>query len=401
MFEFCTHARTLVGAGASDALGETLAARWGASRVLLVTDGALVSLGLAGRLRDALTSAGHTVAMFDEVVADPPESVVERAITAARDARAQMIVGFGGGSSMDVAKLAAAFAGTTQDLRQAYGIGLVAGPRLPLVQVPTTAGTGSEATPIAVVTTGEGAKAGVISPVLYADLAVLDASLTLGLPPAITAATGIDAMVHATEAYTSRVLKNPISDALAREALRLLFRALPVACRDGGDLAARQDMLLGAMLAGQAFANAPVGAVHALAYPLGSAFHVPHGLSNSLVLGPVLRFNSLRCETQYAELADVILPGHAGGVAEKAAAFVQAMAEVAGALELPTRLVQVGVTAADIPALAGLALQQQRLLANNPRDVTLADATRRGVPGRTGRRRLGQPAPGNRQLPRA
>ncbi|CRE32286.1 alcohol dehydrogenase [Bordetella pertussis] len=211
---------------------------------------------------------------------------------------------------------------------------------------------------------------------LYADLAVLDASLTLGLPPAITAATGIDAMVHATEAYTSRVLKNPISDALAREALRLLFRALPVACRDGGDLAARQDMLLGAMLAGQAFANAPVGAVHALAYPLGSAFHVPHGLSNSLVLGPVLRFNSLRCETQYAELADVILPGHAGGVAEKAAAFVQAMAEVAGALELPTRLVQVGVTAADIPALAGLALQQQRLLANNPRDVTLADATR-------------------------
>jgi len=244
MFEFCTHARTLVGAGASDALGETLAARWGASRVLLVTDGALVSLGLAGRLRDALASAGHTVAMFDEVVADPPESVVERAIIAARDARAQVIVGFGGGSSMDVAKLAAAFAGTTQDLRQAYGIGLVAGPRLPLVQVPTTAGTGSEATPIAVVTTGDGAKAGVISPVLYADLAVLDATLTLGLPPAITAATGIDAMVHATEAYTSRVLKNPISDALAREALRLLFRALPLACRDGGDLAARQDMLL-------------------------------------------------------------------------------------------------------------------------------------------------------------
>jgi len=116
--------------------------------------------------------------------------------------------------------------------------------------------------------------------------------------------------------------------------------------------------------------------VHALAYPLGSAFHVPHGLSNSLVLGPVLRFNSLRCETQYAELADVILPGYAGGVAEKAAAFVQAMAEVAGALELPTRLAQVGVTAADIPALAGLALQQQRLLGNNPRDVTLADATR-------------------------
>ncbi|ETH46649.1 alcohol dehydrogenase, iron-dependent, partial [Bordetella pertussis H921] len=337
MFEFCTHARTLVGAGASDALGETLAARWGASRVLLVTDGALVSLGLAGRLRDALTSAGHTVAMFDEVVADPPESVVERAITAARDARAQMIVGFGGGSSMDVAKLAAAFAGTTQDLRQAYGIGLVAGPRLPLVQVPTTAGTGSEATPIAVVTTGEGAKAGVISPVLYADLAVLDASLTLGLPPAITAATGIDAMVHATEAYTSRVLKNPISDALAREALRLLFRALPVACRDGGDLAARQDMLLGAMLAGQAFANAPVGAVHALAYPLGSAFHVPHGLSNSLVLGPVLRFNSLRCETQYAELADVILPGHAGGVAEKAAAFVPSSMSCRAARSPPSR----------------------------------------------------------------
>lgn len=375
MFEFCTHARTLVGAGASDALGETLAARWGASRVLLVTDGALVSLGLAGRLRDALTSAGHTVAMFDEVVADPPESVVERAITAARDARAQMIVGFGGGSSMDVAKLAAAFAGTTQDLRQAYGIGLVAGPRLPLVQVPTTAGTGSEATPIAVVTTGEGAKAGVISPVLYADLAVLDASLTLGLPPAITAATGIDAMVHATEAYTSRVLKNPISDALAREALRLLFRALPVACRDGGDLAARQDMLLGAMLAGQAFANAPVGAVHALAYPLGSAFHVPHGLSTpGAGAGAAVQFAALRDPVRGAGGRD---PAGAcrrrGGKGRR----VRAGDGRGGrALELPTRLVQVGVTAADIPALAGLALQQQRLLANNPRDVTLADATR-------------------------
>ena len=189
-----------------------------------------------------------------------------------------------------------------------YGIGKVQGARLPLVQVPTTAGTGSEVTNISIVTTGATSKMGVVAPQLYADLAILDASLTLGLPPAVTAATGIDAMVHAIEAYTTAHLKNPLSDMLARQALSLLSSNLVRVCRNGQDLAARQAMLLGAMLAGQAFSNAPVAAVHALAYPIGGMFHVPHGLSNALVLPHVLRFNLGHATPLYAELAAIVAP---------------------------------------------------------------------------------------------
>ena len=192
-----------------------------------------------------------------------------------------------------------------QALADIYGIGNVTGKRLPLVQVPTTAGTGSEVTNIAIVTTGATTKMGVVAPQLYADLAILDAALTLGLPPIVTAATGIDAMVHAIEAYTSKHKKNPLSDALAREALSLLSSNLIRACEQGDNLEVRQAMLLGACLAGQAFSTAPAAAVHALAYPIGGIFHVPHGLSNSLVLPHVLRFNLPNAAKLYAELAAI------------------------------------------------------------------------------------------------
>ena len=214
----------------------------------------------------------------------------------ARDFGARLVIGFGG-SSMDVAKLVAVLCHGAQPLETMYGINQIQGGRLPLVQVPTTAGTGSEVTPISIVTTGETTKSGVVAPQLYADAAYLDAELTVGLPPAATAATGVDAMVHAIEAYTSKRLKNPLSDHLAVLALKLLGANLLTACRDGHDIQARSNMLLGAMLAGQAFANAPVGGVHALAYPVGGIFHVPHGLSNALVLPAVLRFNAQAAAT--------------------------------------------------------------------------------------------------------
>ena len=164
------------------------------------------------------------VQVFDQVLADPPEAVVLAAVAQARELQAELVVGFGGGSSMDVAKLVALLAHPDcgQALNEIYGVGNARGRRLPLIQVPTTAGTGSEVTPIAIVTTGETTKMGVVSPLLLPDMALLDADLTLGLPPAVTAATGIDAMVHAIEAYTSALKKNPLSDLLAREALRLL-----------------------------------------------------------------------------------------------------------------------------------------------------------------------------------
>jgi len=242
------------------------------------------------------------------------------------------------------------------------------------VQMPTTAGTGSEVTPIAIVTTGESAKTGIIARQLMADMAVLDATLTTGLPKAVTAATGIDAMVHAIEAYTSARLKNPLSDLLAREALRLLSTHLLPACADGQDLAAREAMLLGAMLAGQGFANAPVGAVHALAYPLGARFHIPHGLSNALVLAPVLRFNAVSAPGAYAELAEVLVPGVQGDTPARAGAFIEAIEARIAATGLALRLRDHGVTADALPQLAQDAMLQTRLLVNNPRPLTEADA---------------------------
>jgi alcohol dehydrogenase class IV len=224
------------------------------------------------------------------------------------------------------------------------------------------------------VTTGDNEKKGVVSPVLLPDWAVLDADLTLGLPAAVTAATGIDAMVHAIEAYTSKRLKNPVSDCLASEALRLLGGNIREACSNGNNRNARQAMLLGSMLAGMAFANAPVAAVHALAYPVGARFHVPHGLSNSLVLPGVLRFNSVAAEPLYAELAEILLPGPAAAARERSERLIAYLSELPVALGLPTRLRDVGISHNHLPQLAEDAMKQQRLLINNPRDLTLDDA---------------------------
>ncbi|MCY1534415.1 Long-chain-alcohol dehydrogenase 1 [compost metagenome] len=215
-----------------------------------------------------------------------------------------------------------------------------------------------------------------VSPLLLPDLAVLDADLTLGLPAAVTAATGIDAMVHAIEAYTSRLKKNPLSDLLAREALRLLAGNLDTVVRDGHNREARQAMLLGACLAGQAFANAPVAAVHALAYPLGGHFHIPHGLSNALVLPQVLAFNAEVAAPLYAELAPLVLgrklkPGSEAHLTEQ---LIVELADFSRRSGLPTRLREAGVPEAMLGQLARDAMLQQRLLVNNPREVSEAQA---------------------------
>ncbi len=280
----------------------------------------------------------------------------------------------GGGSSMDVAKLVALLASGKEKLDDIYGVGFAKGPRLPLILVPTTAGTGSEVTQISIVTTRSGEKKGVVAPVLLPDYAVLDADLTLKCPPHVTAATGVDAMVHAIEAYTSRHAKNPISDAHARDALRLLGGNIRTACANGSDRSARQNMLLGAMLAGMAFANAPVAAVHALAYPVGARFHVAHGLSNALVLPHVLRFNTPAAASLYAELSAILAPAAVGSDEARAVALVEALSGLTAELGLETRLAQVGIAQRDLEALAEDAMKQTRLLVNNPREVTYDDA---------------------------
>lgn len=358
--------------GMARRLGDVLTTFGPARRVVIVTDKALRAANLLAPALESLSASGFEVAIYDGVRADPPESNVLEAAELAKSCGAQLVIGFGGGSSLDVAKLAAVLAVSSQPLEALYGIGKIEGHRLPLVQIPTTAGTGSEVTNISILSTGQ-SKMGIVARQLFADLVLLDAELTVGLPRLHTAATGIDAMVHAIEAFTSRHLKNPVSDCLAIAALKLLTANLVAACETPADRTAREGMLLGAMLAGQAFANAPVAAVHALAYPLGGRHHIPHGLSNAVMLGPVLRFNLAAAAQDYAELGVAI--GVTGrdqmDIARGFIAHLDALSRRSGA---PLRLRDMNIPRSDLPLMAKDAMDQQRLLRNNPIDLTEADA---------------------------
>jgi len=374
-FVFTTTRQVISEPGSVSQLGE-LCLQLGIQTPVIITDPGIVKVGLLEKAEHALKSSNLPVLAYADVQADPPESVVLAAVQYAIDQGADGIIGYGGGSAMDTAKLVALLACSGEQLNDIYGVDQVKGQRLPLIQVPTTAGTGSEVTPIAIVTTGASTKMGVVSGRLQPDVALLDAELTLGLPAGVTASTGVDAMVHAIEAYTSRHKKNPYSDMLAHQALRLLSTNIRQAVAEPGDLSARQNMLLGAMMAGQAFANAPVAAVHALAYPLGGQFHISHGLSNSLVLPEVMRFNISQATELYAELAPSIMGDNVplGSDTELASALIEHIAAMIAELGLPTRLRDVDIPESALNGLAEDAMGQQRLLINNPRDVEFEDA---------------------------
>jgi alcohol dehydrogenase class IV len=376
-FVFDTVPTLRCGWGESRTLGATLAGRFAQRSALVVTFASFVRSGKLEPILANLRENGFAVTVFDRIVADPPEALVLEVADTARAAGVDIVLGIGGGSSLDTAKLIAVLLKSDQPISGMYGIGNIKGERAaPLVLVPTTAGTGSEVTPISVVTTGATTKMGVIAPQLMPDLAILDAELTVGLPPAHTAASGIDAMVHAIEAYTTRHKKNPLSDFLAARALSLLAANLVAACRDGTDRDAREAMLLGSTLAGQAFANAPCAAVHALAYPLGGHFHISHGLANALMLVPVLRFNARAVAPLYAELGDALGVAGEGTAEERAARFVTAIEALLEASGAPRRLRDAGVPEDAVPLLAAEAMKQTRLLGNNPAVITEADALR-------------------------
>jgi alcohol dehydrogenase class IV len=369
-FTFQTAPNIIFEPGATRKVAE-LVGQYGAKRVLLVTDRGVRAAGLTKGAEESLSAAGIHLTIFEDVVADPPSHVIESAADLCRHEKIDAVLSIGGGSALDTAKLVAYLAKTPDRLDDIYGVGLAKGQRLALLLAPTTAGTGSEVTPISIVTTPTSEKKGVVSPCLLPDWAILDPELTLGLPPAVTAATGIDAMVHAIEAYTSRHKKNLLSDQLARQALSLLSSSIRTAYADGKNLEARSNMLFGSMLAGMAFANAPVAAVHALAYPIGAIFHVPHGLSNALVLNQVLRFNLPLATDLYAELAPIIVPASIGASVEaRANMFVQEMAAICRDCQVPASLAAVGIREEHLPSLAEGAMKQTRLLVNNPREVS-------------------------------
>ena len=374
-FTFNTVSDIEFGAGFSSNLGKIIS-KMGLRKAFIVTDPGILAHGLMDKALSDLNQLKISYEIFSKVTADPPEEIVLDACNRLTLSKCDLVVGFGGGSSMDVAKIIAILAKEKQTLAEMYGVDNIVGTRLPLIQIPTTAGTGSEATMVSIITTGRTTKAGAVSRVLLADKIILDPLLTLGLPSSITAATGVDAMVHAIEAFTSKRLKNPISDMLAVEALKLMSKNIEMAVTDGQNINARSAMLIGAMKAGQAFANAPVAAVHALAYPLGGNYHIPHGLTNSLVLPHVLRFNMDEASKLYSELAHVVLFDREVPQDQKQASemLVSYFENLPKRLGLQTTLREMNIPFEDLPRLAEEAMLQQRLLINNPRELNLENA---------------------------
>ena len=349
------------------------------SNILFITDKDLMSLKLTEPTLNQLKKFSSKVEIFEDVEADPSLKTLLKSIEIGKKMNSTGVIGFGGGSSMDVAKLTSLILGSNENIEEAWGVSNAKGPRLPLVLVPTTAGTGSEVTPISIITVGEEEKKGVSSPIILPDVAILDPDLTLGLPAHTTAATGIDAMVHAIEGYASaNKNNNPISKMLSVEALKLLGGSIEKAVFDGSNLEARGNMLIGAMLAGKSFANSPVAAVHALAYPIGGTFHVSHGLSNSLVLPYVLRFNSAdnKATKDYAELAPFVFPDINTNQGSQAVCseFIDRMESLSKKLGLPQKLREVNIPKEACEKMAKDAMKQTRLLVNNPREVTEKDA---------------------------
>ena len=376
-FNFNTTPGIIFGKGASVNSCDRIIDKLG-DNIFVITDADLTKIELNKPIINQISKSSN-LEVFDDVESDPSKKTLIKALKSAKNFKPTGILGFGGGSSMDIAKLVSLLMGTKQDIDNIWGVGNAKGPRLPLVLVPTTAGTGSEVTPISIITVEDNEKKGVSTPIILPDLAVLDPELTLNLPSDITAATGVDAMVHAIEAYTSiNQNNNPISKLLAIEALKLLGSSIETAVFDGQNIEARKNMLLGSMMAGQAFANSPVSAVHALAYPIGGIFHIPHGLSNSLILPHVLKFNSINpkaCE-QYAFLApfifkDINLKTNNQIICND---FIERLENLSSLLQIPSKLRDIDIPKEACAKMAKESMKQTRLLVNNPREVTEEDA---------------------------
>jgi alcohol dehydrogenase len=360
---------TTLGSGAIRQIPDALKGL-GARTVLVVTDPGLVKAGIYGKIRGLLEGAGIQVKLCDRVQPDPSIKLVQSVAAEARGEKLQAVIGLGGGSSIDTAKIAAALATNDRSVNDYLGGAALENDSLPIIAVPTTAGTGSEATHIAILSDEDAQlKKGLTSIKILPRFAFLDPELTLGLPPAVTAATGMDALCHAIESYTS-VNANDFSEALSLRAVQLLNDNILEVFNNGGNLAAREKMLLGSFIAGAAFANAGVTAVHAFAYPIGGMFHVPHGLANSLMLSAVVRFNIGSAGERFARIGDIMTRGRS----QAPESVVQRVDELVKLMALPRTLAAVGIPESALDPMAAAVMQITRLLKNNPRVLTLADA---------------------------
>lgn len=346
----------------------------GVHRVLLVTSTPV--LPQLGSVLEALNHAHCAVVKSRLVDQEPTCALFEDVLKTAKEEKIEAVLGIGGGSALDVAKLAAALARGRQSVSEVFGIDLLQGRELFLVCLPTTSGTGSEVSPNAILLDEEDQlKKGVVSPHLVPDAAFIDPSLTLSVPPAVTAATGLDALTHCIEAYANR-FAHPIVDTYALQGIRLISAHLLGAVRNGADEEARANLALGSLYGGLCLGPVNTAAVHALAYPLGGRFHVAHGVSNAVLLPHVLRFNLPQAPERYAEVAHALgvkREGPALGMAERG---IDRLVQLSRACGIPQRLSELGVPRDAIPSMAKAALQVTRLLKNNPRPVTENDAVR-------------------------
>ena len=353
-----------------------LAKQYDATSAIIITDAGISDLGYVDIAQESLEQAGISVVIFDRVVADPPIEVVEEAIELARANQCNLVIGLGGGSPIDTAKIVALYSNDFQSVNELLEADISGFKKMPLFAIPTTAGTGAEATFVSVITAKDGSKKAIYTPKILPDVAILDATLTLKLPRHITAATALDAMVHCIEAYTSRTKKNPISDALAVKGLQMLWSNFYTVLHHGDDIDARADMLLGSTLAGIAFVNASVAAVHGLSYPLSINFHVPHGHANALVMCSVFTFNLPVAAPLYAELARAVMPIDTSGMTDLKAAhqFINQLKDFLKTSGLKYRLNELDITAEDIPALADMVINTYaRLIETNPMDMSLEE----------------------------
>jgi alcohol dehydrogenase class IV len=363
--------RIVFGNGCAPQCAEYLAQRR-VRRVLLVSSTPV--LPTLDAVRDALETANLTVVLGAPVDREPFLSMFEQMLAAARQENVEAVLGIGGGSAMDVAKLLAALTLGTQTVADVVGINLLASRALPLVCLPTTSGTGAEVSPNAILL-DEAAelKKGVVSPHLVPDAAFVDPLLTLTVPPAVTAATGLDALTHCIEAFANK-FAHPTVDLYARQGIRLIAAHLERAVRNGQDLEARAALALGSLYGGLCLGPVNTGAVHALSYPLGGRLHVAHGVANSLLLPHVLRFNLPAAPERYAEVALALGVQPAESVSTTAERGVDFLAHLSSRCGVPQTLSGIKIPRDVIPSLAQSAMQVTRLLKNNLRPVTEADA---------------------------
>lgn len=346
----------------------------GTTCIALFTEQVMLDLGLCDRALEIIKARGIDVQIKADLAVEPTYSQVQEVVDWYCESGADRILAIGGGSVIDAAKLVGVLAGSDYTVKDLLADPTLAKKQVKCTMVPTTAGTGAEATPNAIVAVPEDElKVGIVNPAMIADEVILDDRMIKNLPRPIAAATGIDALCHAIECFTS-TKANPFSDTFALEAFDLIMNNIEAACDDPNAAEAKRAMQLASFYAGIAITASGTTAVHALSYPLGGKFHVAHGVSNAILLMPVMRFNEPAIRERLAMAYDRAMNAGAETVEEKAAAVIERMGAIVEHLEIPTKLAQLGVEDADVEQLAAAGMTVQRLLVNNMREVTLDDA---------------------------